>query len=92
VVFDRLGNLDVINQPIDFLGVNYCDSLRVSQTSEAADVRGYFAWSVLDHFGWSRRYGPRFGIVRVDYETLEWIPKQIARWYGDVISPNEIGM
>ena len=45
---------------------------------EGADVRGYFAWSILDNFEWERGYGPRFGLVRVDYRSLERIPKQSA--------------
>jgi beta-glucosidase len=57
-----------------------------------ADVRGYFAWSLLDNFEWSMGYDSRFGIVRVDYETLERTPKQSGRWYSDVISKNGIGM
>jgi beta-glucosidase len=175
----RAGDLDVINQPIDFLGLNYYQSLRISHAIRAAplkaageqvsapgwgrtemgwginpsglkavlldlkerygnprmyvtengcaladtpdssgfvadwgrvnflrehiravrgaieagaDVRGYFAWSLLDNFEWSMGYGPRFGIVRVDYETLERIPKQSARWYRDVIAHNGIGI
>ncbi|WP_461164007.1 GH1 family beta-glucosidase [Arthrobacter sp. R4-81] len=38
---------------------------------QGADVRGYFVWSLLDNFEWSYGYGKRFGIVRVDYDTLE---------------------
>ncbi len=33
----------------------------------SADVRGYFVWSVFDNFEWERGYGPRFGLVRVNY-------------------------
>ena len=39
------------------------------------DVRGYFVWSLLDNFEWSQGYAKRFGIVHVDYETLERTPK-----------------
>jgi beta-glucosidase len=50
-----------------------------------ADVRGYFAWSLMDNFEWSYGYDKRFGIVRVDYETQARIPKQSALWYRDTI-------
>jgi beta-glucosidase len=50
-----------------------------------ADVRGYFAWSLMDNFEWSYGYEKRFGIVRVDYETQERTPKQSALWYRDTI-------
>jgi beta-glucosidase len=42
---------------------------------DGADVRGYFAWSLLDNFEWAWGYAKRFGIVRVDYETQERIVK-----------------
>jgi beta-glucosidase len=49
------------------------------------DVRGYFAWSLLDNFEWSLGYSKRFGIVHVDYETLARTPKDSALYYRDVI-------
>ncbi|MCL1900328.1 MAG: family 1 glycosylhydrolase [Promicromonosporaceae bacterium] len=49
-----------------------------------ADVRGYFAWSLLDNFEWAHGYRKRFGIVRTDYETLTRTPKASGRWYGQV--------
>ena len=53
-----------------------------------ANVAGYFVWSVLDNFEWERGYGPRFGLVRVDYDTLTRMPKQSALWYREVIARN----
>jgi beta-glucosidase len=50
-----------------------------------ADVRGYFAWSLLDNFEWSYGYAKRFGLVHVDYETQVRTPKQSALWYRDTI-------
>jgi beta-glucosidase len=35
------------------------------------DIRGYYYWSLLDNFEWIKGFGPRFGLYRVDYETLE---------------------
>lgn len=56
------------------------------------DLRGYYVWSLLDNFEWASGYGPRFGLVRVDFETGERIPKQSARWYRQAIKRNGLDM
>jgi beta-glucosidase len=55
------------------------------------DLRGYYVWSLMDNFEWARGYGPRFGLVRVDYETGRRVPKQSARWFSEVIARNGVG-
>jgi beta-glucosidase len=50
------------------------------------DVTGYFVWSLLDNFEWAWGYSRRFGIVRVDYETLERTIKDSGRWYQEFLS------
>ncbi|MBN1454575.1 MAG: beta-glucosidase [Anaerolineales bacterium] len=60
--------------------------------AEGANVHGYFVWSIFDNFEWAQGYGPRFGLVRVDYETLVRTPKQSAYWYRDVIASNTISI
>lgn len=52
--------------------------------SQGADIRGYLTWSLLDNFEWAFGYTKRFGIVRVNYETQERIPKASAKWYAQV--------
>ena len=51
-----------------------------------ADVRGYFAWSLMDNFEWARGLAKRFGLVYVDYATQTRIPKRSANWYADLIA------
>jgi beta-glucosidase len=51
-----------------------------------ADVRGYFAWSLLDNFEWSHGYSKRFGIVHVDFESQRRTPKDSAHFYSRVIA------
>ena len=46
-----------------------------------ADVRGYFAWSLLDNFEWAYGYERRFGIVHVDYATMARTVKDSGHWY-----------
>jgi beta-glucosidase len=48
-------------------------------------VKGYFAWSLLDNFEWAHGYSKRFGLVYIDYPTLERVPKDSFYWYRDFI-------
>ena len=56
--------------------------------TEGYPLKGYFLWSLLDNFEWARGFTKRFGIIYVDYETLERIPKLSARYYKQVIASN----
>jgi beta-glucosidase len=49
------------------------------------DVRGYFAWSLLDNFEWSYGYHKRFGLVHVDYGTQQRTIKDSGYWYAAFI-------
>jgi beta-glucosidase len=55
-----------------------------------ANLIGYYAWSWMDNFEWALGYGPRFGLVRVDYDTGRRVPKQSAHWYAEVVRRNGI--
>ncbi len=59
--------------------------------ADGVPVAGYFVWSLLDNFEWSRGYSQRFGIVYVDFETLERVPKASYHWYRDVIAAQRNG-
>nr|AIA88632.1 Glyco_hydro_1 [uncultured Amycolatopsis sp.] len=53
---------------------------------EGVDVRGFFAWSLLDNFEWAEGYRPTFGLVAVDRLTFERTPKPSAAWYARVVA------
>ncbi len=55
---------------------------------QGVDVRGYYAWSLLDNLEWAHGFGKRFGLVHVDYATLARTPKTSARFYAEVIRTN----
>ena len=55
---------------------------------QGVDVRGYYAWSLLDNFEWAYGYGKRFGIVYVDYETQMRTVKDSGRRYREIIAAN----
>jgi beta-glucosidase len=48
-------------------------------------VMGYFVWSLLDNFEWAEGYRKRFGIVHVDYSTLDRTLKGSALWYRSLL-------
>ncbi|WP_330304483.1 MULTISPECIES: GH1 family beta-glucosidase [unclassified Streptomyces] len=52
---------------------------------QGVDVRGYFVWSLMDNFEWAEGYARRFGLVHVDYETLERTPKASYTWLRDAL-------
>jgi beta-glucosidase len=54
--------------------------------AQGVDIRGYFAWSLLDNLEWSLGYTKRFGIVHVDFATQRRTPKTSARFYREVIA------
>ena len=72
------------------------DAVRLNQHRLAAivedgvDVRGYFAWSMMDNYEWEFGYGERFGLHFVDYETQERTPKNSARWLERVVAANAL--
>lgn len=53
---------------------------------EGVEVGSYLHWSFIDNFEWADGFWPKFGLVEVDYRTLERKPRPSALWYRDFIS------
>lgn len=73
-------------QRIDFLHRHLQAFRRASE--DGVEAKGYFQWSLMDNFEWNEGYRYRFGLVYVDYQTQERIPKDSAYWYRDVMASN----
>jgi beta-glucosidase len=62
----------------------HIDAVRAS-VRDGVDVRGYFAWSLLDNYEWAEGYRMRFGLVHIDFATQRRTLKSSARWYAKLI-------
>ena len=57
---------------------------------EGVNLKGYFAWTLLDNFEWAEGYTKRFGLVHVDFKTQKRTPKRSFEWFQEVISQGEL--
>lgn len=85
---DKVNEFGEINdsQRIDYLQAYIREAWNALQ--DGVPLEGYYAWSLLDNFEWSFGYSKRFGLVYVDFSTLQRIPRNSAYWYRDLISRN----
>ena len=59
-------------------------------TAEGVPVDDYFLWSAQDNFEWIYGYGNRFGLIYVDFDTLERKPKLSADWFREAARQNAV--
>lgn len=87
---------DVVNSDgncIDEDRISYVDQyLNACHTAiqNGVHLNGYFLWSLFDNFEWASGYEKRFGMVHVDFDTLQRTPKASAYWYQQVMEQNGI--
>lgn len=68
--------------------MSFSDDFVWGAAADGVELMGYFHWSVFDNFKWAEGYKERFGLVYVDYQTQERIPKDSAAWYAEVAASN----
>jgi len=76
------------DQRVDYLRRHITAAHRV--LAQGVDLRGYLVWSLLDNFEWAYGYTKRFGIVRVDYDTLVRTKKDSALWYAELAASRRL--
>jgi beta-glucosidase len=57
---------------------------------KGVNVQGYCHWSFMDNFEWALGYAQRFGLVHVDYDTLERTVKDSGRYYSRIAAANAL--
>jgi beta-glucosidase len=89
---DYLNPQGVVNDPdrVRYIHLHLAAAARAIE--DGANLAGYFVWSLLDNFEWAQGYSQRFGIVYVDFETLERAPKSSYYWYADLIAASRRGV
>ena len=58
--------------------------------AQGVDIRGYFYWSLFDNFEWALGFEKRFGLVAIDYNTLQRTVRSSAHRYKEIIEKNEV--
>ncbi len=53
-------------------------------------VRGYFHWSLVDNFEWNNGWYVRFGLIEIDPQTQERVPRRSASMFGEICRANAI--
>lgn len=103
-IYHVLKDLKKYNKPIYITENGVADALDVHREKfikehlmwahraieEGVDLRGYFYWSLLDNFEWSNGFWPRFGLVEVDYKTMERKIRPSALAYKKICESNSL--
>ncbi len=80
----------VVEDPerVDYLRIHF--EAAAESIAQGVPLKGYFVWSLLDNFEWAFGYSKRFGIVYVDFETQQRVPKRSALYLQQVIQGEQL--
>lgn len=79
---DETGVIDD-QRRIDYLDSHFAAA--AAAIAEGVPLRGYFVWSLMDNLEWASGFSQRFGLIWVDHDSGERIPKRSYDWYRDFI-------
>ncbi|KAL0656521.1 hypothetical protein Bca4012_077105 [Brassica carinata] len=66
---------------------DYLSNLQAAIKEDGCNVKGYFAWSLLDNWEWAAGYSSRFGLYFVDYrDNLKRYPKDSVHWFTSFLN------
>ena len=84
----KLGNLDDLQRIYYYK--HYINQLLKSILLDGVQVKGYYAWSLLDNFEWASGYTEKFGLTRVNYTdpNRTRTPKQSFKYFSKLIKQN----
>ncbi len=54
---------------------------------EGVNIKGFFAWTLMDNFEWAEGYKARFGLIHVDFETQLRTIKSSGHWFREFLTP-----
>ncbi|WP_334172300.1 GH1 family beta-glucosidase [Sinomonas sp.] len=80
------------SERIDYLAAHLesaLDSVAPGGPAEGVELAGWFVWTLLDNFEWAAGYTQRFGLVHVDFDTLERTPKASFEWLRQLTAARE---
>merc|ERR1712113_432897 len=66
---------------------DYIGNLSAGAVKDKYQVAAYTAWSVMDNYEWADGYRTRFGMVYVDYQTMDRFPKMSYKWFQKYVTP-----
>jgi beta-glucosidase len=65
-------------------GNTYSTQVPIWVTENGLDDRAYLHWSLMDNFEWLEGFGPRFGLYRVNFDTLERSKTEGAKYFEKI--------